>query len=256
MALQEAHKGMGRMVKDSLGLGPSGKKIYGGGLLSMEVEYKPKHPPHVRPPFEDEVRRDVICPHCGLDHSVFGLAMWCPDCGRDIFMSHVRAEYSVVRKMLSDVERRREKLGARVAARDIENGLEDIVSIFEAVLRTLLKRHLTEKGAPEEEIEEILKKSIRNQFQNVKRAQRLMQDKFNLELFSKHDTEKLDFLSNVFEKRHPITHNLGVVDKRYLEKVRTAEKEGRDIRITVEEIDKAIDMSIDILDDLHSRLLI
>lgn len=254
IALQEAHKGIGRMVKDAFGLGPSGKKTYGGGLLSMEVEYKPKHTPHVRPPFEEEVRRDVICPNCGLDHSVFGLAMWCPDCGRDVFMSHVGAEYSVVTKMLADVERRKEKLGARVAARDIENGLEDIVSIFEAVLRALLKRYLTEKGTSEEEIEEIFKKHIKNKFQNVERAQQLLQDRFNLKLFSDQDSEKLDFLNNVFEKRHPITHNLGIIDKRYLEKARTAEKEGRDIRVTVEEVEKAIDISTGILQNFHSKL--
>jgi len=256
IALQEAHKGVGRMIKDAFGLGASGKRSYGGGFLSMDIEYKPKHPPHVRPPFEEEVRRDVVCPHCGLDHSVFGLAMWCPDCGEDIFMSHVKTEYAVVRKMLSDIQRRKDELGNRVAARDIENALEDIVSIFEAVLRVLLRRLLTEKGISNEEIEEIFKKRVRNKFQNVKRAQQLLKDKFNVDLFSNPKPEDIDFLNNVFEKRHPITHNLGVVDKRYLENARTAEKEGRDIRVTAEEIEKAIGISIHILEDFHSRLFV
>ena len=38
---------------------------------------------------QDALRRDMSCPHCGLDHAVFGLAVWCPDCGTDIFMTHV-----------------------------------------------------------------------------------------------------------------------------------------------------------------------
>ncbi len=100
----------------------------------MEMTYKPGHPPSVRKPFEEEIQRDVVCPHCGLDHVVFGLATWCGDCGRDIFLTHVRAEYGVVQKMLGDVVRRQEELGPRVGARDIDNALEDVVSIYEATL--------------------------------------------------------------------------------------------------------------------------
>ena len=88
LVLKEAHDGVDRMLKETLGLGSSGKKTIGAGFLSIEMSYKPGQRPHVRRPFEEDVRRDVVCPHCGLDHSVYGLATWCADCG-EIGRAHV-----------------------------------------------------------------------------------------------------------------------------------------------------------------------
>jgi len=86
LVIRETHKVINDMVRDALGIGTSGKRKIGGGFISMELSYTPGTLPHVRQPFEDEIRRDVICPHCTLDQTVFGLATWCADCGRDIFM--------------------------------------------------------------------------------------------------------------------------------------------------------------------------
>jgi hypothetical protein len=137
---REAINGVEDMLKNALGLGSIGKRRFGGDLLSIEMSMQPTPKPPVRRPFEDEVRRDVVCPHCGLDQSVYGLATWCADCGVDIFLTHVEAEMNVVRSMLADIPRRRENLGRRIAAKDRENYLEDTVSIFEAVLRALVRR--------------------------------------------------------------------------------------------------------------------
>ena len=223
-------------------------------MLSVEMSYKPGSPRHVCRPYGEELRRDVVCPHCTLDHSVFGLAVWCPDCAKDIFMTHVRAEFDVLGKMLSDVDRRYESLGARVAARDVENCLEDTVSIFEAVLRALIGRHMKSQGLAPEQIEETFKKKIGNRFQNVAASQRILRDEFRLELFTDKPSDVVDWLAKTFEKRHPITHNLGIVDRKYIERVQSAEREGREVRVTVAEISQAIAISVDALGALHSRL--
>ncbi len=107
---REATKGVQNMLRDTLGFGSGSKRKLGGGLVSLT--YKPGHLPSVGRPLEEELRRDLTCPSCGLSHAVFGLAVWCPDCGRDIFLTHVEHEYEVVRKMLSVVEDRRRDLGA------------------------------------------------------------------------------------------------------------------------------------------------
>ncbi len=91
-ALREIHKGFDEMIRDTLRLGTSGKRKMGGEFLSIEMSYKPGTLPNVRPPFEDEVRRDIVCPHCTLDQTVFGLATWCSDCGEDIFLTYVEVE--------------------------------------------------------------------------------------------------------------------------------------------------------------------
>lgn len=253
LALAEAHEGIERMVKDAFGLGPSGKKKIGGGFLSIEMSYKPGSASHVRRPFEEEVRRDVICPHCGLDHSVYGLATWCADCGHDIFLTHVEAELNVVRAMLADVDRRRESLGIRVAAKDLENCLEDTVSIFEAVLRAEVRRHFVARGVTVEDIDQFFKK-VGNAFQSVRRAEQIFHDELGIPLLQALSEGEVTALVGTFEKRHPITHNLGVVDKKYIERARTAEREGREIYVNAEEITSAIDCSMRLFSTIHSQM--
>lgn len=251
---REAEKSVVTMMKDALGLDSSGRKKLGGGFLSIEMSMKKDSPRRVRRPFEEDLLRAVVCPHCGLDHAVFGLATWCADCGADIFVEHVKAEYDVVRSMLTDLERRQSDLGPRIAARDIENCLEDVVSIFEAVLKVMLSRHLRTAGESEENIHALFKDRIRNGFQNPKRAMEIIKKRTQQELFDGIPAEDVDQLNVTFDKRHPITHNLGVIDRKYLENAYAAEREGREIRVTEEEIERAISVSFNALSSLHLRL--
>lgn len=242
VALHEATQAFQNMLK---------KACRGGGGT---LQFKPARISQPTSPFEEEVRRDVICPHCGLDHAVYGVAIWCPDCGRDILMTHIKAEYAVVSAMLSDVERRGRTFGPRIAARDLENCLEDVVSISEAVLKVFIIRHLRLKGESEEEIRKLLENRIRNGFQNPERASEIVRNRMGLELFDSTAPEAVQLLKDTFEKRHPITHNLGVIDRKYLERAQQAEKEGRDVRVTNREILSAMELSYQILEQLHTRL--
>jgi len=79
LVMRETQRSIDDMIRDTFGLGTSGRKKLGGGLISMEISLKSGPLPDVRPPAEDEVRRDVVCPSCGLDQTVFGLATWCAD---------------------------------------------------------------------------------------------------------------------------------------------------------------------------------
>jgi len=251
----EATDGVERMIKDAFDLGPSGKKKVGGDFLSIEVSVNrgPKAP--IRRPLEEELRRDVTCPRCSLEHAVFGIATWCPDCGSDIFLGHVTKEYEVVKRMLADVENRREKLGARVAARDVENALEDTVSIFEAILRAMTRRRLLSLGSTREEVEEIMRKRIGNRYQSVELAGETAFKELNISLFDSLTVEERDNLKFTFEKRHPITHNLGVVDRKYLERARLGELEGREVRVAAEEVANAIELCLRVFNDIYPKVI-
>lgn len=253
LALSEAHEGIENTIKRALGLGPSGKKRIGGGFLSIEMSLKPGPKPIVRRPFEEEVRRDVVCPFCGLDQSVYGLATWCADCGKDIFLTHVEAELAVIRSMLQDVDRRREQLGIRVAAKDLENCLEDTVSIFEAVLKAIARRYKCHNGASGEEADKFLGR-VRNGFQSISRSREIFSDEVGVPLFDKMSIGEIEFLSRAFEKRHPITHNLGVIDKKYIQKARSAEEEGKEILISEEEINQVLGLTMQAFVSLHRRM--
>lgn len=248
---KEVTDGVSRMLKDSLG--PSGKKRYGSGMFSVEMSYKPGASPRVRLPIEDELRRDIICPHCGLDHSVYGLATWCADCGRDIFLTHVETEQNVVKTMLNDLDRRYEVLGSRVVAKDLENCLEDVVSIFEASLKAMVIRYYSGQGKSKEDMGDILKK-IGNCFQSIARAGDYFRDELTIDLVGGVDAEAVKILNTIFEMRHPITHNLGVVDRKYLERVQSSEQEGKEIRVNKADIEIAMKESLEIFKFIHKRL--
>lgn len=252
--MREAHEGIGRMVKEGLGIGASGRRTLGGGLIKIDLTVKQNGRPMVHRPFHEALQRAVICPNCGLDHAVFGLAVWCSDCGQDIFLTHANAELNVVKTMLSDVGRRRNDLGPRVAARDIENCLEDVVSIYEAVLRAVFSRCLRARGITEDELQSILAKKIANKFQNVRFSGEIVERELGLNPFEGIGEQPLQELIHTFEKRHPITHNLGIVDRKYLERMRSAEREGREVMVSPSEITKAIETSLDVIANLHRGL--
>lgn len=250
----QAVDGVNNMISKALGLGASGKKKYGSGMFSMEMSFRPSRRPPVSRPLEEELRRDVTCPFCQLEHAVFGLATWCPDCGKDIFISHVEAELDVVRKILGALDVRRSELGARVAARDIENALEDVVSVFEAVLKVITKRHLLKIGLTPDEVTDRLNKKIRNSYQNVRKATNTFSSQVGFDLYEGLSDDDISELNRIFEKRHPITHNLGVVDRKYLDKALSGEKEGREVRVTAGEVMRALDTSLTVLRSAYQRI--
>lgn len=254
IAMSEARDGVERMIKDALGLGSTGKKKLGGGMVSMEMSFKPGHRPPVRRPWEEQLRRDVTCPKCTLEHAVYGLAVWCPDCGGDIFVTHVETESRVLCAMLNDVERRNAELGPRVAARDIENGLEDVVSIFEAAMKAMARRRLLANGDAPECVDAAMAKRVRNRFQSYEGAVEVLDQLFGFDLTTVSEPTSIERFRRTLEKRHPITHNLGIVDRKYLEKVRTGEAEGRDVNLDEQEVLSSLDTALHLVRGVHAGL--
>lgn len=255
IAMREAEKEVDQLVKDTFGLNSSGKKKHDAGFVSLEWSYKSGLRRAVRRPMEEELRRVVVCPYCGLDHAVFGMAIWCPDCGKDIFLAHVSAEFAVMLTILSDVERRHKELGPRVGAKDLENCLEDTVSIFEAAAKAIVMWSLRSSGKPEQDVQEFLRRTVKTSFQSIDRTTTLLLKHFQLDLSQHMGKEVVQRLRDAFEKRHPITHNLGVIDRKYVKRALTEDLEGREVRVTEEEVRHAIEDAGKILEVVHDQLI-
>ena len=195
-----------------------------------------------------------MCPHCTLAHAVYGLAVWCPDCGRDIFITHVEQEVAVVSRMLAAIPQRLETLGPRVAARDLENCLEDLVSIFEASLKALTRRHLVASGKDTARAETVMGKTVRNRYQSPMSGAECFKEITGLDLLSHLDVTQRDSITRTFDKRHTITHNLGVVDRKYIEQVQSAELEGRDVRLTESDVEESTSLALDVIRSAHHQL--
>jgi hypothetical protein len=245
--------GVERAMRDALGLGSAGKRRLVDGLIKVDLEMKSSPPPHVWKPYEEILRRDLVCTKCTLDHSVYGLAVWCPDCGEDIFPTHVQGEIRVIEAIVGDVDRRRHELGARVAARDLENALEDLVSVFEVTLKFELRRYRKSKGDTDDQVDAAMKK-IGSRLQSVSNAVTIIPPLCDgIPLFPTGSADEAK-LNRVFQKRHPITHNLGVVDRKYIERVRSGEAEGTEVRVAKEEILETAKITHAVLAEFHEKL--
>ncbi|WP_319405704.1 hypothetical protein [uncultured Desulfosarcina sp.] len=94
-------------------------------------------------------------------------------------------------------------------------------------------------------------KKIGNSFQNTERTKKHL-----LRLFG-YTPSQLDLWTHFgrcFEKRHPITHNLGVVDKKYLERAQQFEREGREVRISKIEVAVLLEDIYSAISDIHHAL--
>lgn len=254
---REAQKGMSELVdgmlRDAFGLRPGQRRKKLGDSMSIELSSRRSTHRFVSPPVEQKLRRDLVCPVCSVAFAVFGLATWCPDCGFDLFLEAVEAEFNVVRAMLDDVQNRRERLGERVAARDIENALEDVVSTFEAVARRLVHRKLLENGLPRPDADKRVKK-CGNAFQSVSRGGKASLDLVAQDIFAALSTSERSELESGFEARHPVTHNAGVVDRKYLDKSGSSEREGHEVAVTTAMVTRAMELATKALSEFHQRL--
>lgn len=252
----EAENALDTAIRDTLGFKRSNRRNLAHGLIKIDLTYDPPPRRIIAKPIEEELQRDLVCPHCTLVHAVYGLATWCPDCGSDLAPEHIRLELHHLALILADVPDRRAKLGARAARRDIENTLEDCVSVFEAALKYFLRRHLSEKGTPDSEIEAVFSRKIRNGFQDLARTPELFLEYCGIALFDALTADQLAELTRLVGMRHPITHNLGVVDRKYLEKTSASERVGREVRINDAEVGVAIQLVESTLIDIHRRLFV
>ena len=136
---------------------------------------------------------------------------------------------------------------------DIENALEDLVSIFEATLKIEVREFLRSRRASSENVDRALA-TIGSQFQGIAKAAALVP--FNCEgvLLFTNDSGVDAQLDRVFQKRHPITHNLGVIDRQFLRRVRVGGEEGTEVRVTKQEVEVAAKNILETLTSLHVRL--
>jgi len=206
-----------------------------GGMLRVQSRTSAPFRARPRPPLQEALIRDLICPHCGLDHAVYGFATWCPDCGKNIFPVHVSNELHAVQKLLAPFEGRQDH--DRTSIRALENALEDIVSIFEASMKHLVARRMVEVHGEEAAASRL--KRIGNGFQNIARACEILISEIDLSLIGPIHEEIVQRVSQIFEKRHVITHNLGIVDARFQTRTGNAQL-GREVNLSREGIEFSI----------------
>ena len=195
------------------------------------ITYKPgSRLHHPTPRFRRrDLMRLLVCDCCGLDYGVYAIALCCPNCGAPNISLHFAREVELVLRQVSTAE----DLGNEqheLACRLLGNANEDVLTAFEAAQKTVYLHKLSldpDRSAST--------RPVRNDFQNVEKAQRRY-DEFQIDPFYALTDAEREALELNIQKRHVIGHNLGVVDAKFAENARdarlgeTVELVGTDIR--------------------------
>ena len=173
---------------------------------------------------EKELETTVICSNCTLRYAVYGAFAFCPDCGQHNSQQILGANLEIVRKMLDLAESNEGDLRERL----IENALEDCVSAFDAFGRELCRVHADRVSDPAS--------MNKTRFQNLDRAQSRLRA-VGVEMTAATTPDAWEQALTLFQKRHVVTHKLGVADQEYEERSGDSEAvAGRKVQVTRKEV--------------------
>jgi hypothetical protein len=179
------------------------KGPFGMGM-SMKVERGRPHPIHYYR--EKKLETRVECTSCTLRYAVYGVFAFCPDCKQHNSLQILDKNLEVVGKMLDMAV----NVQAELADRLTENALEDCVSAFDGFGRELCRVHAKQASNRA--------KAEKTSFQNLEGAKRNLSGLFGLDLAAGLTAEQWDTAVRGFQKRHLLSHTMGVVDQEYVRK--------------------------------------
>jgi hypothetical protein len=197
-----------RDVEDELGRIFSGfnQRSSGRGLFSIDMTYTPSKRYRAKPRFmRRDLARELRCDHCSRDYAVYAIGLYCADCGAPNLHLHFAREVELVTKQV-ELATAQAELSEELAYRLLGNAHEDVLTAFEATLKTVYLHGMLLAGAKAADI-----KPVKNEFQNVERAQERYTD-LDIDPFKILDGKALDVLKLNIQKRHIIGHNLGIID--------------------------------------------
>lgn len=182
----------------------------------VQIKYKPgKRISFINNPIgqSEEWETEICCEKCGTQYCVIGSAYFCPCCGYNSAINSYNDSLDSIRKMLETLPDMKELLvekydrdTAETMCRGLlESTIGDIVSAFQKFACC--------------KYEELSEKPGRvNDFQIVDKGSQLFKDIAGNSYADWLSNSELDFMKTMFQRRHILEHNNGLVDQMYLEK--------------------------------------
>ncbi|MFZ0977020.1 MAG: hypothetical protein WAN22_32685 [Solirubrobacteraceae bacterium] len=188
-------------------------------FVSIDWSYTPGTPLPVRDlpsALEEQTRRIVECSVCGNHHAVYSATSFCPVCGPRPATERVLEAIAAAREALAVEDRlgedERETLrAAGVFERFAVDAIESTVSLFEMFAREQFARRVADTGTHTS--------GKGNVFQRLDDTAELFSEQAGLDLVVLTGAERWERVKRAFARRHVLTHNGGVVDQRFLNRV-------------------------------------
>lgn len=174
-----------------------------GGFITMKVTGSP-HP--IRRYHEKQLETHMVCDGCSLAYAIYGLFAFCPDCGSHNSGQMLDKNLGLAEKMLALAQG--EGLDAALVEQLVGDALENVVSAFDGFGRELTRVNASRASNP--------KMAASLSFQNLSGAQKNVQTLFGGDLAATLSSAEWITVCRGFQKRHLISHRMGVVDDAYL----------------------------------------
>ena len=186
------------------------------GNKYVKITYKPgKRITFVNNPIgqSEEWKTDIICEKCETRYSVIGAAYFCPCCGYNSAVNAFYESIDNIEKMLGSIEDMKRLFSqnygddkAETMSRSLlENTLGDILSVFQKYASCIY--------------DEITNTASRvNDFQIVEKGSKLFKEATGKGYDEWLSTNELEQMNTLFQRRHLIDHNNGIVDQKYIDK--------------------------------------
>lgn len=213
----------------------------------IKIAYKPgKKISFVNNPLgqREEWEMEITCEKCGTRTSVIGTAYFCPCCGHNAVDRVFKESLSRITLQLKSIDEMELQFvnmfdkDVAVSMRNsiIESSLKEVISAFQKYAVEMFRKGSDKKVRP-------------NDFQMIEKGSNLFANHYGSDYATWLSTEEINFLVIMFQRRHILEHNQGIVDERYLiNSGDTSYNIGQRIVCKVQDVEKLVD-KIKILSD-------
>lgn len=189
----------------------------GGRSSLLRMQMTSSHRPRPKPrQWREDLLRAMQCHLCACSYGVYAIAFFCPDCGASNLTNHFEREVALIVAQVDLAEAMQERGARELAFRLLGNAHEDVVTAFEAYLKSSFRFALDRRPGIAEQLKP--RHLQGNPFQSLRRAAELF-DRLSVDLLVGFDEDERGMLRRDFEKRHVIGHNLGLADEKYAQVV-------------------------------------
>lgn len=209
-------------------------------FLSIGISVRTSALPEIATYEENRLKQHVVCPHCQANYAVYGISFTCPRCGEGTLLWHLESTAHEIRVFLDMPDEILARLDTRSQEKLVENALEDVVSFWEGYLKALYRQAVRRRYDPQKAAQ--LEQHIGTTFQRLSGATDCFMNDLSIDILADVALDDIELLSRVFNKRHVLTHNLGLADERFLTQTHVAQQVGQEIEVTREETLRALDI--------------
>lgn len=164
----------------------------------------------------EEWNLDITCDKCGTRYSVIGSAYFCPCCGHNSVEKVFESSITRIETMLNSqdfiLKKLTEQVGIDEASKMCRSMLESTLGEIVSAFQKFAKENLINNSSLD------TSKIKVNDFQIVEKGSNLYNKHLN-KPYNKFITEdELKFMNIMFQRRHILEHNEGIIDEKYKEK--------------------------------------